>query len=46
MGIYVNPNNENLKMDMASPIYVDKSMLISSVHISARAVTVVSYSPN
>ena len=32
MGIYVNPNNENLKMDMASPIYVDKSMLISEIN--------------
>ena len=32
MGIYVNPNNENLKIDMASPIYVDKSMLISEIN--------------
>lgn len=32
MGIYVNPNNENLKIDMASPIYVDKSMLIAEIN--------------
>lgn len=32
MGIYVNPNNENLKIDMASPIYVDKSMLIVEIN--------------
>ena len=32
MGIYVNPNNENLKFDMASPIYVDKSMLIAEIN--------------
>ncbi len=32
MGIYVNPNSENLKIDMASPIYVDKSMLIAEIN--------------
>lgn len=32
MGIYVNPNNESLKISMNSPTYVDKSMLIAEVN--------------
>ena len=32
MGIYVNPNNENLRIAMASFIYVDKSMLIAEIN--------------
>lgn len=32
MGIYVNPNNENLKEAINSPIYIDKSMLIAEIN--------------
>ena len=32
MGIYVNPNNQNLITSMNSPIYVDKSMLIAEMN--------------
>ena len=28
MGIYLNPSNENFRMTLAAPIYVDKTMMI------------------
>ncbi|MBR4532203.1 AAA family ATPase [bacterium] len=31
MGIYVNPGNENLKMDLNSKIFVDKSLFIKKI---------------
>ena len=32
MGIYLNPNNELLKRDLNSPIFIDKSMLIAEMN--------------
>ena len=32
MGIYLNPNNELLKRDLNSPIYIDKSLLIAEMN--------------
>lgn len=32
MGIYLNPGNENFKMILAAPIYVDKSMMIQTLN--------------
>lgn len=32
MGIYLNPSNENFKLTLAAPIYVDKTMMIAAVN--------------
>ena len=32
MGIYLNPNNELLKRDLNSPIFIDKSLLVAEMN--------------
>ena len=32
MGIYLNPNNENFKLDLLADIYVDKTMMIAKMN--------------
>lgn len=32
MGIYLNPGNENFKLTLAAPIYVDKTMMIAEIN--------------
>ena len=32
MGIYLNPNNDNFKETLTSEIYVDKTMMISTIN--------------